>query len=286
MNPHMNMGLPTLSETLGPQLRQSPRTFALAHAVHQGPVAPLGWPGRYRGATTTAGTLTAIVITGGAPWIRTADDIKERRRSSAAAKVTNLRTTTSWGIRGTGRATLLLLLVLSAPVRAQDDSELAKKTQNPVAELISAPFENNVRLGVGPQDDVQYILNIQPIVPFRLTDEWNLISRTIVPVIYQPELAPGAGETFGLGDIQLSVFLSPARPGAVIWGAEMVLQFPTATDDVLGQEKWGAGPTVGVLTIQGPWVIGALTNNVWSFAGDGDRKAINRMLLQPFVNFR
>jgi hypothetical protein len=107
-------------------------------------------------------------------------------------------------------------------------------------------------------------------------------------VIYQPELAPGVSETFGLGDIQLSLFLSPAKPGALIWGAGVILQFPTATDDVLGQGKWGAGPTVAALTIRGPWVIGALINNVWSFAGDGDRKAVNQMLLQPFVthNFR
>jgi hypothetical protein len=188
-------------------------------------------------------------------------------------------------MRGTVGATLLLLLVLSAPVGAQDDFDLAKKTQNPVADLISVPFESNVNFGVGPHDDVQYILNIQPVIPFRLTDEWNLISRTIAPVIYQPELAPGVGETFGLGDIQQSFFLSPAKPGAVIWGAGVILQFPTATDDVLGQGKWGAGPTVAALTIQGTWVIGALINNVWSFAGDGDRKAVNQMLLQPIVNY-
>lgn len=182
-------------------------------------------------------------------------------------------------------AALLLLLVLAAPVRAQDDSELAKKTQNPVAELISVPLENNFQFGVGPQDDVQYILNIQPVVPFRLTDHWNLISRTILPVIKQPELVPGSGQTFGLGDIQQSFFLSPAKPGALIWGAGVTLQLPTATDDVLGQGKWGAGPTFGALTIRGPWVIGAIINNVWSFAGDEDRKAVNRMFLQPFVNY-
>jgi hypothetical protein len=208
----------------------------------------------------------------------------------AARQISTARypwTAPSPGIRGLRvcAAPLLLLLVLSAPVRAQDDSELAKKTQNPVAELISVPFENNVQFGVGPHDDVQYILNIQPVVPFRLTDEWNLISRTILPLIHQPELRPGSGETSGLGDIQQSFFLSPAKPGALIWGAGGTLQLPTATDDVLGQGKWGAGPTVGALTIQGPWVIGAIINNVWSFAGDEDRKAVNRMFLQPFVNY-
>jgi hypothetical protein len=191
----------------------------------------------------------------------------------------------SSGRRGTVDATLLLLLVLSAPVGAQDDVDLAKKTQNPVADLISVPFENNINFGVGPHDDAQYILYVQPVIPFRLTHEWNLISRIVAPVIYQPELAPNVGDTFGLGDIQLSLFLSPAKPGALIWGAGPILQFPTATDDVLGQGKWGAGPTVAALTIQGPWVIGALINNVWSFAGDENRKAVNQMLLQPIVNY-
>jgi hypothetical protein len=187
--------------------------------------------------------------------------------------------------RGTVGATLLLLLVLSAPVAAQDDVDLAQKTQNPVADLISVPFENNINFGVGPHDDPQYVLYVQPVIPFRLTEEWNLISRIVAPVIYQPELAPGVGDTFGLGDIQLSLFLSPAKPGRLIWGAGPILQFPTATDDVLGQGKWGAGPTVAALTIQGPWVIGALINNVWSFAGDDNRKAVNQMLLQPIINY-
>ena len=106
-------------------------------------------------------------------------------------KVTNSSTMASSVIRGTVAATLLLLLVLSAPVGAQDDADLAKKTQNPVADLISVPFENNINFGVGPHDDVQYILYIQPVIPFRLTDEWNLISRTVAPLIYQPRARAG-----------------------------------------------------------------------------------------------
>ena len=142
--------------------------------------------------------------------------------------------------RGLGFALLLLVACVPGLAEAQDDAELAKKTQNPVADLISVPFQNNVNFGVGPNDDVQYILNIQPVIPFRLTEDWNLISRTIVPLIYQPELAPGVGEVFGLGDIQQSLFLSPAKPGKLIWGVGPILQFPTATDDSLGQGKWGA----------------------------------------------
>ena len=199
-------------------------------------------------------------------------------------------------MRGTGRRAMrrvglmillgLVLVCATPPVWAQhDDAELAKKTQNPVADLISVPFQNNVNFGVGPHDDVQYILNIQPVIPFKLTEDWNLISRTIVPLIYQPELAPGVGEVFGLGDIQESLFLSPAKPGKVIWGVGPIFQFPTATDDSLGQGKWGAGPTAVALTVHGPWVLGALVNNVWSFAGDSDRRDVNQMLRQPFVNY-
>ena len=224
----------------------------------------------------------------------TATDITRTALSSLASeawatlghrKVARSATRTSSGLRQTVGATLLAVLIVSPPVGAQDDSDLAKKTQNPVADIISVPFENNINFGTGPHHDVQYILNIQPVIPFRLTDEWNLISRTIAPLVYQPELAPGVGETFGLGDIQQSFFLSPAKPGAVIWGAGVVLQFPTASDDTLGQGKWGIGPTLAALTIQGPWVIGTLINNVWSYAGDRDRKAVNQMLLQPFVNY-
>ncbi len=124
-------------------------------------------------------------------------------------------------LRQTGRTLALVMLLLISGVPglawAQDDAELAKKTQNPVADLISVPLQNNINFGVGPQDDVQYILNVQPVIPFKLTEDWNLISRTIMPLIYQPELAPGVGDVFGLGDIQQSLFLSPAKPGKLIW---------------------------------------------------------------------
>ena len=188
--------------------------------------------------------------------------------------------------RGVG---LVLLLVVVACLpglgRAQDDAELAQKSQNPVADLIAVPFEHDLNFGVGPGKDLQYVLQVQPVIPFRLTPDWNLISRTIVPLVYQPELAPGFGDVFGLGDIQQSLFLSPARPGQVIWGVGPILQFPSATDDSLGQGKWGAGPTAVALTIQGPWLFGALVNNVWSFAGDKDRRDVNQMLIQPFGTY-
>ena len=184
----------------------------------------------------------------------------------------------------------LIVLGITAfthPVRAdeQGTQELAKAAQNPVANMISLPLQNNINFNVGPGDDVQNVLNIQPVIPLTLSEDWNLITRTIAPVIYQPEMVPGAGSDFGLGDINLTLFLSPAKSGKLIWGAGPVFVFPSATENGLGADKWSAGPSVVALTIQGPWVVGALANNVWSFAGDGDRKDVNQFLLQYFINY-
>jgi hypothetical protein len=182
-------------------------------------------------------------------------------------------------------STAVLALVAVSAAQPASEEELAKETQNPVSELISVPFENNFNFGVGPNDDLQYILYVQPVVPFRLSEDWNLITRTIIPLIDQPELGPGVGDVFGLGDIQLSAFLSPAKSGALIWGIGPIIEFPTATDDALGSDKWSAGPTAAALTIRGPWVVGALVNHLWSFAGDDDRADVNQTLIQPIVNY-
>ena len=171
------------------------------------------------------------------------------------------------------------------PDKAATTDELAKAAQNPVADLISLPFQNNTNFGVGPGDDVQNVLYIQPVIPFEMSENWNLITRTIAPVIYQPELVPGYGSEFGLGDINTTLFLSPSKPGKFIWGAGPIFSFPTASDTVLGTGKWGIGPSVVVLTIRGPWVVGAVANNLWSYAGDDDREEVNQFLLQYFVNY-
>jgi hypothetical protein len=164
--------------------------------------------------------------------------------------------------------------------------ELAKAAQNPVADLISLPFQNNTNFGYGPDDDIQNVLNIQPVLPFHLSENWNLITRTIAPLIYQPEVVEDTGDEFGLGDINFTAFFSPKRPTkGIIWGAGPIFVFPTATDEKLGSEKWSAGPSAVALTVQGPWLYGALINNVWSFAGDDDRDDVNAMLIQPFVNY-
>jgi hypothetical protein len=153
--------------------------------------------------------------------------------------------------------------------QSMSDEDLAKKTQNPVADLISVPFQDNLNFDVGPYDRVQNVLNVQPVIPVSLNSDWNLITRTILPIVSQPTLFPGGGRDTGLGDLQFTSFLSPVKPGpgGIIWGAGPIFQFPTHTDDTLGVAKWAAGPSVVVLRSQGPWVYGVLVNNIWSFAG-------------------
>ena len=166
----------------------------------------------------------------------------------------------------------------------ESQEALAKAAQNPVAKLISVPFQNNFNFGVGPNNAVQYVLNVQPVIPISLSEDWNLITRTIMPIINQPSPAPGVRSAFGLGDINPTFFLSPAKSEKFIWGAGPTLTFPTATDSVLGNGKYSAGPAVVALTMQGHWVVGALANQQWSYAGWGS-KDVSAFLVQPFVNY-
>ena len=162
--------------------------------------------------------------------------------------------------------------------------ELARAAQNPVASMISLPFQNNTNFKFGPQEKTQNILNIQPVWPFVLNDNWNLITRTIVPVVSQPETAPGTDRDNGIGDTVFTAFLSPKNSGKWIWGVGPVLLIPTNTDDRLGPDKWGAGPSVVALTMPGNWVVGSLFSNIWSFAGSGDDD-VNLFTWQYFVNY-
>ncbi len=170
-------------------------------------------------------------------------------------------------------------------------AELAKKLSNPIANLISLPLQNNFDWGGGPNDDgFQYKLTVQPVIPISLNEDWNVISRTILPYVYQEnqvdEAVFGKSQS-GLADTVQSLFFSPVNPtkGGWIWGAGPVLQIPTATDDLLGEEKWGAGPTAVILKQQGPWSYGVLANHIWSFAGEDSRADVNRTFLQPFVSY-
>jgi len=166
-------------------------------------------------------------------------------------------------------------------------AELAQKLQNPIASLISVPIQNNWDFGIGPEDAMRYYVNIQPVIPFSLTTDWNLITRTILPVIYAESPVPGGDNTAGLGDIVQSFFFSPKAPtrGGWIWGVGPVFLYPTATDEVLGAEQFGLGPTAVVLKQQHGWTYGMLLNHLWSVAGDSDRDEVNATFIQPFVSY-
>lgn len=175
-----------------------------------------------------------------------------------------------------------------AEMSASEADQLAKQVANPVAALTSIPLQFNYDANIGPRDDgKRYTLNIQPVIPFELNDKWNLISRTIFPLIRQTDISPGVDNQTGVGDTVQSLFFSP-RPGpsGMIWGVGPVFLLPTATDDLLGTEKWGVGPTGAILQQKGPWTYGILVNHIESFAGEGDRADISSTFFNPFLSRR
>ena len=168
--------------------------------------------------------------------------------------------------------------------RDASDEELAKQAQNPLANLISLPLQYNVTFDVGPDKGTLSVLNIQPVIPFSLNSDWNLITRTIVPIVNQPPLTAGSVGANGIGNTQFSAFVSPANSGETIWGVGGVVQIPTNTDGLLGSNEWGLGASAVGLKIDGPWVYGALINNIWSLGASGSQ-SYNQMLIQPFLNY-
>lgn len=169
-----------------------------------------------------------------------------------------------------------------AAAKEQDTEALAKAAQNPVADMISIPFQDNIGFRYGPGNKgTQNVLNLQPVIPLHVTEDWNVITRTILPIVSQPSFTGGAGTT-GLGDLTITAFLSPAKPGGVIWGVGPVASFPTATSPFTGsQSTWGLGPSAVALAMPGHWVLGVLVNQIWSVAGASS----SQMLIQYFVNY-
>lgn len=177
---------------------------------------------------------------------------------------------------------LAAILLGSAAFGAE--TELAKKLSNPVSDLVSVPFQGNLDFGNGPAGGQRFTLNVQPVIPITINEDWNLISRTILPVIDQEGTGfGGAGDAFGLGDTVQSFFFSP-RESDPIWGLGPVFLFPTATDAFLGGDKWGVGPTGVVLKQTGPWTYGALANHLWDVAGSGSSQ-VNATFIQPFLAY-
>jgi hypothetical protein len=199
-------------------------------------------------------------------------------------------------------AGLLALSVLAVDASAQSatpgalpadssDNEataLAKKLQNPIGDLYSFPFQNNTNFNTGPNKGTQDILNVQPVIPIHINEDWNVITRTILPLIWQPSLQPAQTVPFGTGPTTFSSFLSPKNPtNGWLWGVGPVIQIPTISNKGLGSNVWGGGPTGVLVYMEGPWVAGVLANNVWSLGGTSGRGGTryNTFLTQPFVNY-
>ena len=186
------------------------------------------------------------------------------------------------------RAMVLGAVLLCSPTAHGDDARnLSKELSNPVSSLISVPFQYNFDDNIGPANGGhKHYVNIQPVVPVKLNADWNVVVRTIMPVVAQDEIFPGSGDQFGLSDITQSYFFTPrSTPGGFVWGLGPALLYPAGTDELLSTEKWGAGPTIVVLQQTGSWTIGFLSNHLWSFAGADDRADVNSTFLQPFVSY-
>lgn len=172
------------------------------------------------------------------------------------------------------------------PAAAANTDALRKAAQNPIANLISVPVQNNNNFGIAPDSRTQDILNIQPVIPVRLSENWNVITRWITPIIYQPTVSRPVNQgAYGFGDLNPSFFFSPSKPHKVICGVGPTVVLPTATNPVLGQGKWSMGPSVVVLAQPSKWTLGALVNNVWSLSGQSGRPDVNQMLFQYFINY-
>jgi len=172
----------------------------------------------------------------------------------------------------------------AAPPATHEGADLAKKLANPVSDLVSVPFQFNWEQNVGPHEDTRFILNVQPVMPFSLTEKLNLIARVIMPLVSQPALSESGAPTFGVSDILTSFFFSP-KESSFTWGVGPVISFPSTSEPTLGTGKWSVGPTLVVLKQKGPWTVGALINQIWSVAGSDERQDVNQMFLQPFAAY-
>ncbi len=192
------------------------------------------------------------------------------------------------------------LVLAEAPANGESEAEkMAKKLSNPIASLISVPIQMNYDEGIGLADGYKISTNIQPVIPISLNEEWNLISRTIIPIVSQEDIIGlpvktplgtriiESGHQSGSGDILQSIFFSPKEPtaGGLIWGVGPVFLIPSGSEELLSAEKFGLGPTAVLLKQEKGWTYGALVNHVWSVAGEDERKDVDATFLQPFLSY-
>ena len=171
--------------------------------------------------------------------------------------------------------------------KPESQAELAKQLQNPVANLISVPIQSNWDYDIGPAHTRNYVAKVQPVIPVSISEDWNVIVRTIVPVIWTQSPVDKNDTKFGLGDTVQSFFFSPKAPTSDgwIWGVGPVFQWPTSTSDELGNGKTGAGPTALILKQECGWTYGVLANHIWSFAGQDNTSDVNSTFVQPFLSY-
>ncbi|HFU77446.1 MAG TPA: transporter [Epsilonproteobacteria bacterium] len=180
---------------------------------------------------------------------------------------------------------LISAIVLTTSIQAED-VDLAQELTNPIADLMTIPIQATHDQNIGSNEEgTKTQTNIQPVIPFDISDDWLLLSRTILPVIQQDEIYPSAGSQSGLGDTSVSLFFSPKKSDGIIWGAGPIILLPTATGSLLGGKKWGVGPAGIVVSMIGNWTVGGLANHVWSVAGDSNRADISNTFVQPFVAY-
>jgi len=184
------------------------------------------------------------------------------------------------------RSTVLAALGMAAAgvaIAQEGTEDLAKAAQNPIASMINLPFQNNSNLNFGPLEKTQNVLNVQPVYPFNLSEDWKVITRTIIPIVSQPALAPGQERTNGIGNTTFVPYFTPSQTGKALWGFAPVLMFPASNASV-GSKDWGLGASAVVLTMPGNWVVGSTFTNVSSVNADPADK-LNLFTLQYFINY-